>query len=104
MGPCIMVRSGTSYSSTGSWSVHGRADGGEGGGELVQGRCGCGTRVADGEGNELHPSPSSFEAAKSGEYFSVFSSSLMSHPRSLQKPTSTMIRVQFFLSKEVGSG
>ena len=43
-------------------------------------------------------------AAKRGEYFSVFFSSLMSQPRFLQKPISTMMRVHCFLSKEAGSG
>ena len=33
-------------------------------------------------------------AAKRGEYFSVFFSNLMSQPKSLQKPVSTMTRVQ----------
>ena len=42
--------------------------------------------------------------AMRGEYFSVFLSILMSRPRSLQKPISTMTRVHSFLSKEVGSG
>jgi len=39
-----------------------------------------------------------------GEYFWVFFSILMSQPRSLQKPISTMMRVHCFLSKELGSG
>ena len=39
-----------------------------------------------------------------GEHFSVFSSSLMSQPRSLQKPISTRMRVHYILLKEVGSG
>ncbi len=48
--------------------------------------------------------PQSFSrTAIRGEYFSVFSASLMSQPRSLQKPISIMILVQCFLLKEVGS-
>jgi hypothetical protein len=43
-------------------------------------------------------------AAMRGEYFSVFLSNLMSQPRSLQNPISTMMRVHCLLSKEVGSG
>jgi hypothetical protein len=62
------------------------------------------TRVADGEGNELHPSPVSCEGRNEGGYFSVFFSILLSQPRSLHMPISTMLRVQCFLSKEVGSG
>ncbi len=42
--------------------------------------------------------------AMRGEYFSVFSSSLMSQPRSLQNPISMMMIVHYFLLKEVGSG
>jgi hypothetical protein len=38
-----------------------------------------------------------------GEYFSVVFSILMSHPESLQKPISARMRVQCFLSNEVGS-
>ncbi len=43
-------------------------------------------------------------AAMRGENFSVFSSNLMSQPRSLQNPISMMMRVHCFLLKEVGSG
>jgi hypothetical protein len=43
-------------------------------------------------------------AAMRREYFSVFLSNLMSQPRSLQKLISTMMRVYYLMSKEVGSG
>ena len=43
-------------------------------------------------------------AAMRGEYFSVFSSNLMSQPRSLHNPISMMMRVHCILLKEVGSG
>ena len=43
-------------------------------------------------------------AAIGGGYFSVFLSILISQPRSLQKPISTMMRAHCFLSNEVGSG
>ena len=43
-------------------------------------------------------------AAIRGEYFSVFSSNLMSQPRFMQKPISTRMRVHCILLKEVGSG
>ena len=73
---------------------------------MVEGPGECGTRVADGKCNELPPSPMSSEGRDEGGggYFSVFLSNLTSQPRSLQNPISTMMRVQFFLSKEVKSG
>ena len=43
-------------------------------------------------------------AAIRGKYFSIFLSNLTSQPRSVQKPISTMMRVHYFLLKEVGSG
>ncbi len=43
-------------------------------------------------------------AAMRGMYLLVLASSLSSHPRSLQNPISTTMRVQSFLLKEVGSG
>ncbi len=43
-------------------------------------------------------------AAMKGEYFSVVLSNLAAQPRSLQKPISMMIRVHYFVSKQVGSG
>ena len=56
-----MVRGGASGASAGSCSFHIRSDDEEGGGEMVHGLGERGTRVADGEGNELHPSPVSSE-------------------------------------------
>ena len=84
--------------------THGRSNGGEGGGEVVEGPIECGTRVVDGNGNKLHPSQYLLRASMRGEYFSVFLWNLTSQPRSLQKLISTMTRVHYFLSKEVGSG
>ena len=43
-------------------------------------------------------------AKRRGEDFLFFFSNLMSQPRSLHTPISTMLRVHFFLSNEVGSG
>ncbi len=43
-------------------------------------------------------------AAIRGEYFSVFSSNLMSQTRSLQKPISTRMKLHCIVLKEVGSG
>ena len=43
-------------------------------------------------------------SAMRGEYFSVFLLNLVSQPRSMKKLISTMMRVHFFLSKDVGSG
>ncbi len=60
--------------------------------------------MADGEGNEIHPSSVSSKGRNEGEYFSVFFSILMSQLRSLKKPISKLKRVNCFLSKEVGSG
>ena len=48
---------------------HGRSHSGEGGGELVQGPGECGTRVADGKGDELHPSSVSFEGRQEWRVF-----------------------------------
>ncbi len=71
---------------------------------MFKGHVKCSTRVADGKGNELSPSPLLFEGRDEGGVFSVFLSNLTSQPRSLQKPISTMMRVHCFLSKEVGLG
>ena len=43
-------------------------------------------------------------AANRGAYFEVFSSRFSTHPESLQKPTSMMMRVHCFLSKADESG
>ncbi len=43
------------------WSPRKWSNGGEGGGELVQGPSESGTHVADGKGDELHPPPVSSE-------------------------------------------
>jgi hypothetical protein len=43
-------------------------------------------------------------AASKGAYFEDFSSSFSTHPKSLQKPISMMMRVHCFLSKVFGSG
>jgi hypothetical protein len=72
---------------------------------VVEGLGEHGTRVADREGDELHPFPVSSKGRdRGGGYFSVFFSNLMSLSRSLYNPTSTMTRVHYFLSKEVESG
>ncbi len=70
---------------------------------MVEGLGERGIRVADKEGNELHPCLVSYEGRNVGEYFSVFFSILLSQPSSLQKPISTMTRVHCFPSKEIGS-
>jgi hypothetical protein len=84
--------------------LHVRADGVEGGGEVAYGSREYSARVADGEGDELHPSPVILEGRDEGGVFIVFFSILAKQPKSLQKPISRMMRVHVFLSKEVGLG
>ena len=84
MGLGFVVRGGTGGALPSSSSLHVRSDGGEGIGEVVVDPSECGARVADGEGNELHPSLVSFlsrneRGGGGGEgYFSVFFSILLS--------------------------
>jgi hypothetical protein len=61
----------------------------------------CSSRFANGEGDELHPSQYFLRATKRGEYSSFF---FMSKPKSMQKPISTRMRVQYLLLGEVDSG
>jgi hypothetical protein len=86
-------------------SVHVRADGGEGDGEVVESLIERGVHVVDGEGNELHPSPTFLEVRdEGGGYLSVFFAIFLSHqPKSLQKPFRRRRSVHFFLSDVVGS-
>ena len=104
MGPDIVVRGGASGAPNGSGSLHGRSDGGESGGELVQGLGECGSRVFDGEGNELHPSPVSSEGRQEG---GVFPGLLLVLNVAAEIPAKADLDEDegaFFLSKEVGSG
>ena len=57
MDPSILVRGKVDNAPNGSCLLHVRAGGGEGGGEVIEGLVKRGARVADGEGDELHPSP-----------------------------------------------
>jgi hypothetical protein len=83
--------------------LHLRTDSREGGGEVVEVFGECDARVADEEGDELHSSRYFLRDAIRGEYFSFSPSILMSQPKSMHKPISTMMRVHCFLSNEVGS-
>jgi hypothetical protein len=56
-----MDRVGVGGAPAGSCLLHALADDGDGGGEVVEGHVEGGARVADGEGNELQPSPVLFE-------------------------------------------
>ena len=74
MGPNVVVRGEAGGASAGSCSLNVWSDGGEGGGEVFEGYGECCARVADGEGNELHPLHPKYllRAAMRGENFSVF--------------------------------
>ena len=63
----VVVRGGVGGAPAGSRSLlHDRSDGGEGGGEVVEGPSESSTRVADEKGIELHPSPISSEGRDEG--------------------------------------
>ncbi len=57
MAPSVVVRGGAEGAPASSYSLNSWSDGGEGGGEVFEGLGECGARVANGKGNELHPSP-----------------------------------------------
>ncbi len=57
MYPRLVVHGGVSGAHVGSRLLHVRADGGEGGGEIVKGRCERSACVSDRECDELHPCP-----------------------------------------------
>ncbi len=57
MDPGGVVQCGVGYAPDGSCLLHMRANGREGNDEVVEGLVEGGTRVSDGEGDELHPSP-----------------------------------------------
>ena len=61
MGPSVVVRGGARGALAGTCLLHGDADSGEVGGEVLEGPRECVARVTDGEGNELHPSPIPYE-------------------------------------------
>jgi len=71
VGPSVVVRGGAGGAPTGSCLLHGGTDNGEGGGEVLEGPRECGVRVADGKGDELHPSPL-LPAAMRGVFFVIF--------------------------------
>ena len=64
-----MVRGGVGNVPAGSCLIHVRADGGEGGGEIVEGLVECDARVFDGDGDEFHPSPVFSESRDEGGVF-----------------------------------
>ena len=66
MGPCVVIRGGVDGAFAGSCSIHVGADGGEGGGEMVECLVERGARVSDGGGNKLHKSPISPEGRDEG--------------------------------------
>ena len=55
MDPHVVVRVGVNGALVGSCLLHVRADGGEGGGEVVKGRSERSACVSDREGDEHHP-------------------------------------------------
>ena len=73
MGLGVVIQFGVSCAPTVSNLLHGRADSGEGGGEVVESLGERGARMADREGNELHPSPVFLEDRDEGGVFSAFS-------------------------------
>ena len=70
------VAGGARGALDGSCLLHNGTNSGEGGDEVLEGRRDCGAGVADGEGDELHPSPVFPEGRNEG-VFSVFFSILM---------------------------
>ncbi len=92
MCPRDVVRGGACGASDGSNLPHDGANNGESGGKVFKDPCECGARVADGEGDELHPSPVVPEGRNEGRVFLGLFSILMSQPKSLQKPISTRMR------------
>ncbi len=69
MGLGVVVHGGKCVVNAGTWSPRKWSNGGEGGGELVQGPGESGTRVADGKGDELHPPQVSSEGRQWGSVF-----------------------------------
>ena len=69
MGHGVVGRGGANRTPSGSCLLHVWSDGGEVGDEVVEGHGECGVRVADGEGNELHPFPVLPRAAMRGGVF-----------------------------------
>ena len=61
-----MVHGGASGAQVDSCLLHVGADGGEGGGEVVKGRCERGACVPDRKGDELHPYPMFLEGRDKG--------------------------------------
>ena len=72
MDPSVVVRSGVDDAPTSSCLLHVRADGGEGGSEMVEGSYERSVRVPDGEGDKLNPSPVFPEGPDEGGYFLFF--------------------------------
>ena len=62
----VLVQVGVSCAPGGSCFVHGRADGGEGGGEVVEILGERGARVSDWVGDESHPSLMLLESRDEG--------------------------------------
>ena len=98
----VVVHSGVDGAHASSSLIHVRADGGEGDGGVVEGLVERDARVSDEEGDKLHPSPIFLDPALP-QNFGLFAI-LMSLSKSLEKPTSTRMRVHVFLLNEVGSG
>ena len=61
-----MVQVGVSCALAGSNLLHGRADCGEGGSEVVESLGERGVRMTNREGNKLHPSPVFLEGRDEG--------------------------------------
>jgi len=99
-----VVRVGDEVAPAISWGLHSRLNCGEGGSEM--GRVAVRVILACpmGMATNLTRPQCLLRAVMKGKYFLVLASSLVSHPKSLQKPISIMMRVHAFLLKEVWSG
>ncbi len=88
-----MVRGGVDDAHDCACLLHVRANGGEGGGEVVEGHAGEGVHVADREGDKLHSSQIFPKGPDVKGLFLVFYAILLSQPKSLYKSISTDMRV-----------
>ncbi len=105
MSVCVLeVRDGLRCSPAGAGVARWWANRGQCGGEVVEGPCERCTRVSDGDCDEFYTPPILLEGRDEGEYFSVFSACLLSHPKSRENPITIRRRVHRFLSKVVRPG
>ena len=81
MGLDGVVSEGTCRDAVGSCMLHVREDSGGGGGEVFEGFCDGNARVANGEDDDLQPSPVFLEGRGEGGVFLGFSPILASQPK-----------------------